>query len=308
MNKTLAAGLLITIAMFATALFGPSFAPHAPDHRLDIKFFINEKGEQDLYAPPAPPNPEYPLGTDANGYDMLTKLLHGAKYTIFLSVGVALGRVAIGGALGMALGYFGPKANAAKRTARNGPWNALGAIPTFLIVWFAMSGISINSPLSETALSLALGAILVAVGLPGVVSATREKTMEIRERPFVLASKSVGAGHGVVLRSHIFPHLKESFLILLVNEMMLTLTLFGQLAIFHIFVGGTTMTFDPREYSSRTNEWAGLIGAARNGIYVHHWVLFAPLAAYVALLLGFYLISKGLEARLKAAYSKYAQL
>ncbi|MCI3922353.1 ABC transporter permease subunit [Paenibacillus sp. TRM 82003] len=306
MNKTLLAGLLLTMVMLAAALFGPALAPHGLDDQVEISFFINEAGEGDLIAPPVAPGEQYPFGTDRNGYDILTKLLHGAKYTIFLATAVALARVAIGGIVGMFLGYYG-KVDAAKKK-RGGMWNVLNGIPVFLVVWFVMVGVSMNPSASPFNLALLIGAVLIVIGVPTVISTVKDKTLEIRDRQFVLASRSLGAGHWTMLRSHVFPHLKESFLILFVNEVILTLTLFGQLAIFNIFVGGTTMTVDPVEYISRTNEWAGLIGAARNGIYIHQWVLFFPLGTYVALIVGFYLISKGLESAYRSKYSKYAHI
>ncbi|HZG77005.1 MAG TPA: ABC transporter permease subunit [Paenibacillus sp.] len=307
MNKSLSFGLLITAVMLAAALFGPQLAPHGIEDTAEIRFFINEDGEGDMIAPPVAPSKEYPFGTDANGYDMLTKLLHGAKYTVFLSIGIALARVAIGGVIGMLLGFFGSRAGASRR--KKVPfWNVLNGIPVFLMIWFIIYGVSYNPTTSPTYLAIVLGIVFVIIGLPAVIGPVRDKAAEIKERQFVLASRSIGANHWTIVRSHVFPHLKESFVVLFVNEIILTLTLFGQLAIFNIFVGGTTMTFDPVEYISRSYEWAGLIGAARNGIYVHQWILFFPLAAYVTLIVGFYFVSKGLETLYKEKYSKFSHI
>jgi len=306
MNKSLLFGLFITVVMLIAALFGPQLAPHAPDHQVEIHFFINEKGESDLIAPPVAPSRDYPFGTDRNGYDIMTKLLHGAKYTVFLSVGIAFARVLIGGLIGLFLGYYGNAATAKRKQVPY--WNVLNGIPVFLMIWFIVYGFSYNPTASPGYLAIVLGVIFVVIGLPAVVGPMREKAIEIKERQFVLASRSLGASHWTIIRSHLFPHLKESFLVLFVNEIILTLTLFGQLAIFNIFVGGTIRTFDPVEYYSRTNEWAGLIGAARDGIYVYQWILFIPLAVYVTLIVGFYFVSKGLETLYKEKYSKFSHI
>ncbi|HZG87624.1 ABC transporter permease [Paenibacillus sp.] len=306
MNKTLLAGLMITAMMIAIGLVGPRLAPYDLEHQAEIKFYINEKGEADLIAPPVPPGALYPLGTDRNGYDLLTKILHGAKYTIFLALGIAFARVALGGVIGLFLGYFGKEA--AKKPSGNGYLDVLNGIPLFLIVFFILYGISINPAVSPAALSMIMAVVFLVIGIPSVVATVKEKTAEIRERQFVLASRSLGVGHSRMIGRHLFPHLKESFLILFVNEIIMTLNLFGQLAIFNLFVGGTTMTVDPVEYLSRTNEWAGLIGAARNGIYVYQWILFVPLAFYVTLIVGFYFVSKGLESLYKQKYSKFSHV
>jgi peptide/nickel transport system permease protein len=234
---------------------------------------------------------------------MLTKLLHGAKYTIFLSVGIALARVAIGGSLGMLLGYYGKGEEIRKANAS--PWNLLNGIPVFIIIWLLMIGITINPLFSPLAMSLVLGAVLTVVGVPTIVSTVKEKTMVLRDRQFVTASETLGASGGGIIRRHLLPHLKESFLILIVQEIILVLTLFGQLALFRIFVGGTTKYESPPEFHSRTNEWGGMIGQARENFQVYEWIFYSPLVAYVLLIVSFHLLAKGLEKRYNRMYSKF---
>jgi peptide/nickel transport system permease protein len=306
MNKTLLAGLLILAAMLTAALLGPSFAPHDLKEQLKITYFINDQGKGEIIVPPVSPNGIYPFGTDKNGYDLLTKLLHGAKYTLFLSFGIAFARVMFGGIIGMFLGYNGKKT--VNRSSGLSVWKMLNGIPIFLIVWFMMIGITMNPTASPIFMSVIMAVVLTVVGVPSVASTIKDKTMIIRERLFVLAAESLGAGHWRILRSHLFPHLKESLLILIVHEVILILTLFGQLAIFNIFVGGTIMNFDPAEYFSRSNEWGGLIGQAKNGLYVHKWILLIPLAAYTTLIIGFHFISKGLEAHYQKKYAKFSHI
>ncbi|WP_199614467.1 ABC transporter permease [Paenibacillus alkalitolerans] len=302
MNKTLLSGVLITAFMLVIAVWGPSVAPYDLDYRAKIDFIVKEDGTSDLLAPPVPPGALFPFGTDKWGADIMTQLLYGAKFTILLSLVIAFARVGFGGFLGMFLGYAGQK-------RKPWPlWSVLNGIPLFMIVWFIMAGISFNSPLPPNALTLILAVVMVVIGLPSVVSTVKEKAIEIKQRPFVLASRSLGAGHWKIVKTHLFPHLKESLLILLLNEIILTLTLFGQLALFNIFVGGTIVYPDPVEYHSATKEWAGLIGMAKSSIYANKWMLFIPLAAYALLILGFYCISKGLESIYRGKYNKTAHV
>jgi len=305
MNKTLLAGLIVTGIMVVIGLFGPLFAPYSVDDQIKIEYIVGEDGEGTVIAPPVAPGAEYPLGTDKNGYDLLTKLLHGAKYTIFLAIGIAVARVLIGGLIGLMLGYYGKQGTNKKG---NSFWSMLNGIPIFLIVWLIMIGISINPNASPFMMSLLLAVVLLVIGIPSVASTVKEKTAVIREKQFVQASESLGAGGWKIIRSHLLPHLKESFLILMVQEVILILTLFGQLAIFHIFVGGTMMYPDPTEYYSRTNEWGGLIGQNRMNFYVNQWIFYVPLAAYVVLILGFHLVAKGLEKRYGKMFSKFSHL
>ncbi|SEO06774.1 ABC transporter permease [Paenibacillus sp. OV219] len=306
MNKTLLAGLIIIVLMIATSFFGQYFAPHSLDEHQSVTYVVDENGNGELTVPPIPPIKQYPLGTDKEGYDMLAKLLAGSKYTIFVSLVVALARLLLGGIIGLSLGYMS-KAKPA-RTDKLPIWNILNGIPIFIIVWMIMIGITMNPAASPFYMTTILAVILTLVGIPTVASTMKEKTMILREKQFILSAKSIGSGHFTIIRRHIFPHLLESFLILFVQEIVLSLSLFGQLAIFNIFVGGTTKYFDPVQYVSRTNEWSGLIGQARDYLFIYQWVLFIPLVAYIVFILGFHLISIGLEQVYKQKFSKFSHI
>ncbi|QHW34799.1 ABC transporter permease [Paenibacillus rhizovicinus] len=306
MNKTLLAGLLITLVMIGASLFGTYFAPHDLSDQVKVSYEVDANGTGSLTVPPLPPSADYPLGTDKYGYDLLAKMLAGAPYTIFGAIAVAFGRVAIGGLWGMLRGFFG--SGTSSRADRLPIWNVLNGLPIFIIVWMIMIGITMNPSVSPFSMSVILAAVLTIVGIPSVAATMKEKTMAVREKQFVLSAKSIGAGPWTIVRTHVFPHMKESFVILFVQEVVLALGLFGQLAIFNIFVGGTTQYFDPVEYVSRTNEWSGLIGQARDNLFYYQWMLFIPLAAYVAFILGFHLISVGLEKHYRKTFAKVSRI
>ncbi|WP_308639674.1 ABC transporter permease [Paenibacillus silvisoli] len=306
MNKTLLAGLIVTIVMLGASFFGQYFAPHDVTEQIEISYHVDDNGESELIVPPLSPNTSNPFGTDKYGIDMMAKLLAGAKYTIIASITVALVRIVIGGIIGLFLGYLSK--DKPGRTSKVPIWNVLNGIPIFIIVWMIMIGVTMNPSASPLTMALILSVVLALVGIPSVASTVKEKTLVIREKQFILSAKSIGAGHWTIIRTHLFPHLKESFLILFVQEIVLILGLFGQLAIFNIFVGGTTMYFDPVEYVSRTNEWSGLIGQARNNLFIYQWILVIPLAAYIIFILGFHMISIGLEKLYKQKFSKYSHI
>lgn len=306
MNKTLLAGLVIIVVMIAASFFGKYAAPHDLSEHQEVSYDVDANGEGTLTVPPLPPSDDYPFGTDKYGYDMLAKLLAGSQYTILVSAAIAFVRLSVGGMLGLMLGYFGK----AKKTKTDclPLWNILNGIPVFIIVWMIMIGITMNPSASPLTMSLILAIVLSIVGIPSVASTMKEKTLVIREKQFVMSAKSIGAGQWTIVRTHVFPHLKESFAILFVQEVVLTLGLFGQLAIFNIFVGGTTQYFDPVEYVSRTNEWSGLIAQARDNLFYYQWMLFIPLAAYIVFILGFHLVSVGLEQHYKKTFAKVSHI
>ncbi|WP_308639753.1 ABC transporter permease [Paenibacillus silvisoli] len=308
MNKTLMAGLTITLLILVAALFGRYFAPYDISEHVPPCYQVDENGQGTLIAPPYPPSAGNPFGTDRLGVDMMAKVLDGAKYTIIVSILIAAIRVVVGGVLGMLLGYVG-KGNTAKAD-RLPIGKLLNGIPVFIIVWMMMRGITINPMASPLKMTIMLSVVLAVVGIPAVTATVKEKTLVIREKQFILSAKSIGASRWTIIRKHLFPHLQESFLILFVQEIVLILAVFGQLGLFNIFVGGTTLypdRFDP-VFVSRTNEWGGLIGQARSHLDIYQWELFFPLLIYMVFILGFHMISVGLEKLFKRRFSKYAQI
>ncbi len=306
MNKTLITGIVIISSLIVVALLAPWIAPYDLTDQTKIEYIIGEDGTGKVLVPPVPPSSMHPLGTDKHGYDLLTKLLYGAKYTVFLSMGIAVLRVLLGGLAGLLLGYY--SRNSGKKNAGASYWSVLNGIPVFLVVWLTMLGVSINAPASTFAMSCMLAVILLAIGIPSVASVVKAKVIVLREKQFVTAAHSLGAGDLAIMFRHLLPHLKESLLILAVQEVVLILTLFGQLAIFNVFVGGTIMYTDPLEFHSRSHEWGGLIGASRGHFYVHQWIFYMPLTLYMTLITGFYLISKGLEKKYGKQYAKHSYL
>ncbi|MFK7695591.1 ABC transporter permease [Paenibacillus sp. HJGM_3] len=298
MNKPLWAGSVLTGLVCLIALFGPWFTPYGPKDQVKISYERDASGQAVLYAPPVKPGSEHWFGTDRWGYDIFTQLMYGAKYTLAAVGAVALIRTVIGGAIGLLLGFT--------RNQAKSRWSlgALNGVPMFMIVFFVLFGISLNSALSPVQLTMLMCGLFIVLGIPAVISVVQNKTWELRRRPYVEAALSVGAGRGRILRRHIIPHLKESLLMLFVNEMILALTMFGQLGIFSLFVGGTEVQKDPTIFVPVTNEWAGLVANARHYLDYNEWMLLFPTGAYMTLLLGFFLVSKGLESKYRAQYSK----
>jgi peptide/nickel transport system permease protein len=303
------AGGLLCTALLALAVAGPYLAPYPERYSEQIQYRDTPAGIETLYAP-APPSARHWLGTDRWGYDILSLLMFGARFTVFTAFAVALLRSLTGAGLGLLLGLRRRRAPAdpQRRQDRSGGLGALGAIPAFAVVYFVMVGINIESPMSPLALVTIQGALMVVLGVPSVAAMIRRRTEDMRASMWVTAAETLGATRGRVARRHILPMLKEDMLLVLVNEVILTLCLVGQLGIFQLFLGGTVRYMDPLMYVSRTHEWAGMIGQARTSIQANQWTLVGPLAAYLVAVLSFYLLLRGLEQRYRATYTKYPKV
>ncbi|WP_243297950.1 ABC transporter permease [Bacillus litorisediminis] len=289
-NYKLIIGMLLLSFFIFIAIFGPAIAPYDEDYKQQIFYSLQNGGE--IIGPPSPPSQDFWLGTDKYGYDILTKLLYGAKYTVFTTIIVALLRTVIGTILGIIMGLSLKNAE-----VKNNRIPILSSIPTFIIIYFVMVGINIEPVLSILSLILIQGALMTILGISGVYNVVYAKTVETKNSLFVMASQTLGGSRIHIMKKHIVPILKGNLLILFVNETIQVLHLIGQLAIFNLFLGGTSFPLMATKYTSMTNEWSGLLGESKDFLYYAQWILLCPLAVYLLFLFTFYLISLGLKQR-----------
>lgn len=291
-------GLAMVGVLLLAAIAGPALAPYAMDYSEKVVVLETEQGPTTLYAP-QPPSWRHLLGTDRWGYDVLSLLLYGARYTVLAAVAIAFLRVAIGGALGLGLGMWRDVSSASPMKG------SLGAIPAFVVVYLVMVGISIDSPLGPSTLAAIEGGLIVLLGIPAVAATIGLKTAQHRKSHHVFAAVALGAGRGRIARRHILPLLREDLLVLYVAEMVLALVLIGQLAVFDLFFGGTVLAFDPILLTPKTPEWASMVGAGRTSIQAHRWIALAPLGAFAFTIVAFQMLASGLERRVRTGYARY---
>jgi peptide/nickel transport system permease protein len=292
-------GSIFVFLLIAIAVAGPYLAPYDLEYQAKMRQEV-VNGKQVMVSPPLPPSEEHLLGTDKWGYDLLTLLLHGAPYTVFITLAIAFIRVFLGTWIGLYIGI---------QDKEQRWWmaieNAWSYMPVFIPVYFLLRGINVNSELPTFTLVLLFIGLVSVLGTPSVASSVRQMTEQIKESQYVLAAVALGAGRNQIVFRHILPHLKEQLIIILVTEMIAVMTLMGLLGIFDLFVGGTKMTFDPVLYHSITHEWAGLLGSYRGFIYSNYtWIFLVPLGAFMIAIGSFSLLAKGLRDKFEQTYSR----
>ena len=160
-------GLGIVIIMSAAALLAPWLSPYDPT-ALHLKSIL------------VPPSAQFPLGTDALGRDVLSRLLYGARVSLwvgFVSVSIS---IAIGIALGLLAGYF---RGIVDEIIMRGV-DVMLCFPSFFLI---LAVIAFLEP--------SLNTIMVVIGLTswmGVARLVRAETLSLRERDFVAAARLAG--------------------------------------------------------------------------------------------------------------------
>jgi peptide/nickel transport system permease protein len=178
-------GAVMLGLFLVVALLGPWLAPHPVGDRAIEGF-----------APFLGPSADHWLGTDQNGVDALSQLLHGARAALTLSLYVVGLAALIGVVLGVLAGYFRG-------------WVDL-VISRVIDVLLAFPGILLNIAIVATVPRPGTGVLVVALvanGWVGYARVARGQVLSLRERDYVQAARALGAGHLRVMSRHVLPNL-----------------------------------------------------------------------------------------------------
>jgi peptide/nickel transport system permease protein len=156
----------------------------------------------------AGPSPLHLLGTDELGRDVLLRLLAGGRVSLVIGIAAALAAAAIGTLVGLAAGYLGGWTDRALMRVTD----AIIALPLLplLIVVAALDlgklGLPAALARSDDISLLRIVALAVLVGWTTAARLVRGATLVTRNRDFVRAARSLGAGVPHILLVHILPN------------------------------------------------------------------------------------------------------
>ena len=168
----------------------------------------NDPHEVDLLARYAGPSLDHPLGTDELGRDELLRLLAGGRVSLAIGIAAAVTAAALGTLIGLVAGYLGGWTDRVLMRATD----AVIALPLLplLIVLAALDLGKLGVPgwlaQSDDISLLRIIALAVLVGWTTAARLVRGATLVTRNRDFVRAARSLGAGVPHILWVHILPN------------------------------------------------------------------------------------------------------
>jgi peptide/nickel transport system permease protein len=257
-NRLAVLGLAIVLALVAVALFAPWLAPYPPDVGL-----LTERLQ--------PPSARHWLGTDDQGRDILSRLIHGSRITLFVVVLVAALAAPIGLAVGTIAGYAGGWLDALLMRITD----IFLAFPRLIL---ALAFVAALGPGIENAV------LAIAItSWPPYARIARAETLTRRQADYISAVKLLGAsGPRIVLR-HIVPLALPSVIV------RVTLDMAG------IILTAAGLGFLGLGAQPPTPEWGAMIATGRAYVLDQWWVAAAPGAAIFIVSLGFNLLGDGLR-------------
>jgi peptide/nickel transport system permease protein len=251
----LAFTLLIVIAGFAAPLLSP-----------------DDPASQNLAIRLEGPSHSHWMGTDELGRDILSRVLFGARVSIFVGVSVVLGAGMIGLAIGSLAGYCGG--------------------------WFdrVVSVILINAFLSFPGilLAIALAAFLgpgigkvifalIATGWAGYARLSRAQVLQAREMEYVLAARSLGASPARILLRHLLPNILQPVLVQ------------ATLGLGAAILAESTLSFLGVGVLAPMASWGAMLNDARSHLFDAPYLVVFPALAVMSAVLAFNLLGDALR-------------
>jgi peptide/nickel transport system permease protein len=252
-----ALGAGMVMGLLLIAFFAPLLAPHDP---------ISGAARRLL-----PPGAVYPFGTDEFGRDLLSRVIYGARISLYvgsLSVAIAL---VFGSSIGLVAGYFGGYTDAGLMRAMD----ILFAFPPIILA-VAVAGV----------LGPSLTNVMIAIGIvytPTFARVVRGPTLAVREMDYVLAAYAIGSPELYILRRHVLPNVAAPVIV--------QATLSFSTAI----LAEATLSFLGFGAQPPAPSWGTMVSTGMHFMELAPWTVIFPGLAIALAVLAFNLFGDGLR-------------
>jgi peptide/nickel transport system permease protein len=256
-------GLIVIALVLVAALGAPLFAPFDPDEQMFDGLTLE--------GAPMPPGGPFPLGTDTLGRDLLSRMLFGARTSLIIGLvanGVA---VAIGLFVGITAGYM-----------RGWAGNLMMRFTDLMMAFPALLLAIVLAALLKPSLWI-VAMVIALVNWVQVARIVYTETRGLVERDFILAERSLGAGHARILFLHILPHLVPTAIVWGTLGIATTVLLEATLS----FLGIGVQPPDP--------SWGNIIFESQSYFQAAPWLVFFPGVVILLTALAFNLVGDALR-------------
>lgn len=254
-----AASAFFLVALVLVALFATQIAPYDPL-------------EADFRALRQPPSPQHWLGTDNLGRDVLSRLIYGARVSLFVALVSTVLSKAIGLGWGVMTGYVGKSFDLVSQR--------------MIDVLLAFPGI-ILAMLLLAALGGGLGTVIFAItvlGIAGTVRVIRSVVLSVKSMPYVEAARATGASGLRIMSKHVTPQCMAPLLVLF--SASLGGAIFAEAALSFLGLG------IPQPNPS----WGNMLGGVlANQFKPEWWLVVFPGLAITVTILAFNLVGDALR-------------
>jgi peptide/nickel transport system permease protein len=241
-----------------------------------------DTNELDIFGQPLGPNSAHPFGVDDLGRDILARTIYGARVSLevaFVSTGLA---VVIGVTVGTMAGFFGGWFD----TLLSRIMDVILAFPILLLAIGLSSACTLGNGCLGGLITPGRTTLIVVIALsswPYIGRIIRGQVLSLREKEFVEAARSLGAGNGRIMRREILPNLVAP--IIVYSSLVLPTNVLYEAALSFLGVG----------VQPPTASWGQMIANASPIFDSAWWYMLFPGVALVLTVLAFNLVGDGLQ-------------
>lgn len=262
-------GAVLVMLLVIAAVFAPILSPHDPTEQFDDGLTLDGQPVPSTLITEG--SWRFPLGTDANGRDLLSRILYGGRVSLVVGVLANLIALTIGVIVGTSAAFFrDPVESVLMRSTE-----VMLAFPMLLL---AMALVAILKP-----------SIWIIIGVIGFVYWTwiarviYGQTLSLRERDFVTAAYAVGVPRIRTLFRHIVP------------QLMPTIIVWGTLGIATNVMLEASLSYLGIGVQPPTPSWGGMIQQAESYYRSAPWLIIFPGLAILFTVFAFNLLGDGLR-------------
>ena len=256
-------GLAVVLVVVVLALAAPLIAPFNPDEQMFDGLTLE--------GAPMPPGGQFLLGTDTLGRDLFSRMLYGARTSLIIGL-VANGiAVAIGLFVGIVAGYM-----------RGFMGNVLMRFTDLMMAFPALLLAIVLAALLRPSLWI-VAMVIALVNWVQVARIVYTETRGLVERDFILAQRSLGAGHGRILLLHVLPHLIPTAIV------------WGTLGIATTVLLEATLSFLGIGVQPPQPSWGNIIFESQSYFQAAPWLVFFPGMVILLTALAFNLVGDALR-------------
>jgi peptide/nickel transport system permease protein len=250
----------VVLLLIAIGIFGPWIAPADP-YQASMLNRLKPIGTSG-----------YPLGSDELGRDMLSRLIVGARLSLFIGITPVLFAFVFGSVIGIVAGYAGGAVNSViMRTI-----DVFYAFPSVLLA-IALSG-ALGAGILNSLISLTI------VFIPQIARVAEAVTTQVRGRDYVEAARASGASAFTIVRVHVLGNVLGPIFVYATSLIAVSMILASGLS----FLGLGVKPPEP--------EWGLMLNTLRTAIYVQPWIAALPGVMIFITSISFNLLSDGLRA------------
>lgn len=271
-TKSAILGMVILGVLLLVAVFAPVIAPYDPNKVLIGLEQVKMRSGPCIHLLGCPADrPQHILGVDGNVRDFFSRIVYGARVSLFIGFTTVGFAIVVGTLLGALAGFLGGWAdNAIMRMM-----DVLLAFPALLLA------IAIVTVLGEGLINALLAIGIVSI--PAYARVSRASVLAIKEQDFIMADRAVGVPPARMLLRSILPHVLTPLIVQ------------GTLGIATAILDAAALSFLGLGAQPPMAEWGSMLGQERNQVFTAPHLVFFPGLMIMLTVLGFNLLGDGLR-------------